>query len=79
MRVVKEFSKEGIRVSVFSWNNKYLLKFELGPLEQTFKIPETDVLEESDLDTFYEGEFFDRVVVRFKEMGESFQKQVENL
>lgn len=79
MRVVKEFSKEGIRVSVFSWNNKYLLKFELGPMEQTFKIPETDVLEESDLDTFYEGEFFDRVVVRFKEMGESFQKQVENL
>lgn len=79
MRVVKEFSKEGIRVSVFSWNNKYLLKFEMGPMEQTFKIPETDVLEESDLGTFYEGEFFDRVVVRFKEMGESFQKQVENL
>jgi hypothetical protein len=79
MRVVSEFSKEGIRVSVFSWNNKYLIKYELGPMEQTFKIPETDILEESDLNLFYEGKFFDQVVLRFKEMGESFQKQLENL
>lgn len=79
MRVVSEFSKDGIRVSVFSWNNKYLLKYEWGPMEQTFKIPETDILEESDLDSFYQGEFFDKVVSRFKEMGESFQKQLENL
>jgi hypothetical protein len=79
MRVVSEFSKDGIRVSVFSWNNKYLLKYEFGPMEQTFKIPETDILEEADLDLFYEGEFFDRVTLRFKEMGESFQKQLENL
>lgn len=79
MRVVSEFSKDGIRVSVFSWNNKYLLKYELGPMEQTFKIPETDILEESDLNSFYQGEFFDQVTLRFKEMGESFQKQLENL
>jgi len=79
MRVVNEFSKDGIRISVFSWNNKYLIKFELGPMEQTFKIPETDILEDSDLSSFYEGEFFDLVVLRFKEMGESFQKQLENL
>jgi hypothetical protein len=48
-------------------------------MEQTFKIPETDILEDSDLSLFYEGDFFDQVVLRFKEMGESFQKQLENL
>jgi hypothetical protein len=79
MRVVKEFFKDEIRISVFSWNNKYLIKFELGPMEQTFKIPETDILEEADLDLFFEGSFFEEVVLRFKEMGESFQKQLENL
>jgi hypothetical protein len=79
MRVVKEFTKNEIRVSVFSWNNKYLLKFEQGPMEQTFKIPETDILEESDLDKFFEGNFFEEVTQRFKEMGQSFQKQIENL
>jgi hypothetical protein len=78
MRVVKESSKDGIRLSIFSWNNKYLVKYELGPMEQTFKVPEADVLLEEDLDGFFEGEFFDSVKARFKEMGESFQKKLEN-
>ena len=79
MRVVKEFIQEDIRISVFSWNNKYIIKFELGPMEQTFKIPETDVLEEADLEVFLSGVFFDKVKMRFKEMGESFRAEVENL
>lgn len=57
MRVVREFSKDGIRLSIFSWNNKYLVKYELGPMEQTFKIPEMDVLDEADLEVFFEGDF----------------------
>lgn len=79
MRVVKEFVKNEIRISVFSWNNKFLIKFEQGPMEQTFKIPETDILEESDLEQFYEGDFFEDVTQRFKEMGQSFRKKIENL
>lgn len=79
MRVVKEFTKEEVRISVFSWNNKYLIKFEFGPMEQTFKIPETDIFEESDLEAFYDGEFFVAVLERFKEMGQTFQKKLENL
>lgn len=79
MRVVKEFTKEQVRISVFSWNNKYLVKFEFGPMEQTFKIPETDILQESDLEGFYAGDFFTAVIQRFKEMGQSFQKQLENI
>ncbi|MCH7398425.1 hypothetical protein MM236_10515 [Belliella sp. DSM 107340] len=79
MRVVKEFVKDDIRISVFSWNNKYLIKFELGALEQTFKVSEMDVLEEKDLETFYEGLFFESVKNRFKEMGETLRKQLENI
>ncbi|RAI91594.1 hypothetical protein [Algoriphagus yeomjeoni] len=79
MRVVKEFNQEDIRISIFSWNNKYILKFELGPMEQTFKIPETDVLDESDLGIFWMGDFFEKVKVRFKEMGDSFRAEVGNL
>jgi hypothetical protein len=79
MRVVKELVREEVRVSVFSWNNKYLIKFELGPMEQTFKIPELDVLEESDLDVFLEGEFFEKVKNRFEEMGKTFRSQLENI
>ncbi|WP_111670050.1 hypothetical protein [Algoriphagus litoralis] len=79
MRVVKELIQEEIRVSIFSWNNKYILKFELGPMEQTFKLSEMDVLEESELDTFLTGDFFDKVKNRFDEMGKTFRLQLENL
>ncbi|NVJ86014.1 MAG: hypothetical protein HWE15_06895 [Algoriphagus sp.] len=79
MRVVKEWSQDDIRISIFSWNNKYLIKFELGPMEQTFKINELDVLSEDDLEVFYKGEFFDGVKLRFEEMGKTLRKQLENL
>ena len=79
MRVVKEFNQEDIRISIFSWNNKYILKFELGPMEQTFKIPEMDVLDEADLEIFWTGDFFEKVKVRFKDMGESLRTEVGNL
>lgn len=79
MRVVKELTREEIRVSIFSWNNKYIIKYELGPMEQTFKLSEMDVLEESDLDVFLEGDFFEGVKVRFQEMGHAFKNQIEDL
>lgn len=78
MRVVKEFNKDETRISVFSWNNKYIVKYEQGNLEQTFKISEMDILEESDLEHFFEGEFFALVLERFKEMGETLRKEIGN-
>jgi hypothetical protein len=76
MRVVKEVTLGEIRVSVFSWNSKYIFKYELGPMEQTFKVSETDILEESELDGFLEGEFLEEVRQRFIEMGESLLRKL---
>jgi hypothetical protein len=77
MRVVKEVTLGEVRVSIFSWNSKYIFKYELGPMEQTFKVSETDILEESELDGFLEGEFLEEVQLRFKEMGESLLRKLE--
>lgn len=79
MRVVKEFIQDEIRISVFSWNNKFILKYEFGPMEQTFKVSELDILEEADLDSFLEGEFFEKVKFRFGEMGDSFRNEMEKI
>ena len=76
MRVVKEVTLGEIRVSIFSWNSKYIFKYELGPMEQTFKVSETDILEESELEGFLEGEFLEEVQLRFKEMGESLLRKL---
>lgn len=76
MRVVKEVTKGEIRVSIFSWNSKYIFKYELGPMEQTFKVSETDILEESELESFLDGEFLGEVKQRFEEMGESLLRRI---
>ena len=76
MRVVKEVTLGEVRVSIFSWNSKYIFKYELGPMEQTFKVSETDILEESELDGFLEGDFLEEVRLRFKEMGESLLRRL---
>lgn len=55
MRVVNELVNDGIRISLFEWNNKYIIKFELGNMEQTFKVPAMDVLEENDLEALMGG------------------------
>jgi len=76
MRVVKEVTLGEIRVSIFSWNSKYIFKYELGPMEQTFKVSETEIFEESDLDGFLEAEFLEEVQQRFKEMGASLLRKL---
>ena len=76
MRVVKEATRGEIRVSIFSWNSKYIFKYELGPMEQTFKVSETDILEESELESFLDGEFLEEVKQRFEEMGASLLRKI---
>ena len=77
MRVVKEVTRGEIRVSIFSWNSKYIFKYELGPMEQTFKVSETDILEESELESFLDGEFLEEVKQRFEEMGAALLRRLQ--
>ncbi|QDH79652.1 hypothetical protein FKX85_11640 [Echinicola soli] len=79
MRVLKEFTKKDIRISVFSWNGKYLIKYEQGMIEQTYKVSELDVLEEKDLEVFFEEVFLDEINKRFEEMHQSLRNQTENI
>lgn len=76
MRVVREETRGEIRVSIFSWNSKYIFKYELGPMEQTFKVSEVEILEESELESFLEGDFMEEVKRRFEEMGESLLRRI---
>ena len=76
MRVVREETRGEILVSIFSWNSKYIFKYELGPMEQTFKVSEVEILEESELESFLEGDFMEEVKRRFEEMGESLLRKL---
>jgi len=78
MRIVKEIPHPDLKITVFSWNDKYIIKFEKGSLEQTLKIKEWDVLEENDLDVFFKDDFTSKVLIRFDEMAKDLNTAMES-
>ena len=73
MRVVKEIPGRACKITVFSWNGKYIIKLENGPFEQTFKVSEFDILEE-ELDDILSEDFLSEAMLRFNAMAMSLKK-----
>jgi len=71
MRVVKEIPYPHFKITIFHWNNRYLIKFESGILEQTFKVSELDVNSESEVLALLDEDFLKQAINRFEEMAES--------
>jgi hypothetical protein len=68
MRVIADIPHPSCKISLFAWNQKYLVKFEQGACEQTFKISEFDVSGESELRERITDAFIQRVLARFESM-----------
>lgn len=79
MRILKEINKPEGKITFFSWNNKYLIKLERGLLEQTFKIPETELSSTDELDEILSPDFLAKVDKRFKEMQEDLTNALLSL
>ena len=75
MRVVKEITGKPCKITVFSWNEKYIIKLELGPFEQTFKVSMMDYLEE-EMEEILSDKFISEALARFTDMGESLRKAI---
>jgi hypothetical protein len=71
MRIVGEIPHPSCRITLLSWNNRYLIKLEQGLLEQTFKINQFDILQESDLHRLLDEQFIEECLRRFEEMAGS--------
>ena len=78
MRVVKESTINDIRITVFSWNNKYLVKYEQGFIEQTYKINELDMGSEGELSVFFTEDFLEKIQEKMDEMHQLRNNQLEN-
>ncbi|WP_166336806.1 hypothetical protein [Sphingobacterium chungjuense] len=44
MRVLAELPHPSFKISLFGMNQKFIIKFEQGTLEQSYKIAEADVI-----------------------------------
>jgi hydrogenase maturation factor len=56
------------KISLFSWNNKYIIKFEWNQMEQSFKIDAYEVASEAEVLEKISEEFIQKVLERFQKM-----------
>lgn len=79
MRIIGEIPHPDCRISLFQWNNRYIIKLERGHLEQTFKIDQFNLSSEKDLHLIVNEVFVNDAVARFDAMEQSLQNSAENL
>lgn len=77
MRQVGEIAHPECKITIFSWNNRYLVKFERDHLEQTFKIGQFDVAGDEALKKIVDPEFIKSTLERFDVMEKSWSDAVD--
>jgi hypothetical protein len=68
MRIIDSIPHPSISISIFQMNDKYIVKFEAGPMEQAFKFYTEDVKSVERLKEIVNANFIEKVRVRFNEM-----------
>lgn len=74
MRIIDTIEHSTLRISIFEMNQKYIVKFELGALEQSFKFSELDIINLEILKVDVAEKIIPNVLLRFEEM----QKDLNN-
>lgn len=73
MRTVAELPHPDCKITIFSMNQKFIIKFEQGILEQTYKISELDVTDAvNGVFQLIDDDFVAHVLAVFKNMNQSF-------
>ncbi len=68
MRIIDSIPHQSMTISIFQMNDKYQVKFEAGPMEQTFKFLLEEVKSLENLKLKINTEFIEATRKRFNEM-----------
>ena len=79
MRVVGEIPHSECKITIFHWNNRYLIKLEQGPFEQTIKIQEYDLNTEDEVRQVVSEEFIQSALTRFEAMARSLGEAIAKI
>ena len=79
MRIVGEIPHPKCKITIFYWNNKYLIKLERGWVEQTYKVPELEISGEEDIRSIVSENFLASVLGLFDTMEATLLEAMENL
>lgn len=68
MRIIDSIPHQSMTISIFQMNDKYMVKFEAGPMEQTFKFLVEEVRTVEQLKEKINPDFIEKVRLRFNDM-----------
>jgi len=75
MRAIAELPHKDCKISIFSMNQKFIIKFEQGILEQTYKIAELDITDGvNGVFQLLDDDFMTTVIDRFHAMRADFKQ-----
>jgi hypothetical protein len=74
MRVIAELPHPEFKITIFSMNQKFIVKIEKGILEQSYKLAEMDLTDGvNSVFEILDEEFLKGVATRFMDMGKDFK------
>lgn len=79
MRIVGDIPHPHYKITIFSYNSKYIVKFELSDFEQIFKVNEADVGSLDELKAMFDENFMVSTLHRFKSMSQDFNAAWKSL
>lgn len=75
MRVIAELPNPDCKITIFGMNQKYIIKFEQGNLEQSYKIAEVDIVNGvNGVFEILDEEFIKKALSNFDTMRSSFNE-----
>lgn len=78
MRLVKDIPHERYKIQIHNYNNKYIVKIELGQFEQVYKISELDVGSLEELERMIDANLLSNALKRFIEMRSDWEQSFKN-
>jgi hypothetical protein len=79
VRVIGEIQHPECKITLFHWNNRYLIKLEQGLLEQTYKVPEYDIGHEDDIKRLISEEFIAAALQQFEAMRNTLRQALQGI
>lgn len=77
MRYLRDIPHPVHKISLYQWNGKYIIKFEAGGMyEQIYKLDETEVVSEEEIDKIVDASFLQKVKERFDSMHTDFKSSL---
>ncbi len=75
--MLDQYSQDGLLISIMKTNDKFILKFEIGPFEQVYKFFESETFFDVDsLKKLIDANFISKVFETFEQMNSAYKSAI---